>query len=120
MTDEEENTGGHASAIWNFQGFEKISPTSKEGKGRYYDLKNIMDRVEKVGKDPKTFLPKKHEEYQSLDNGVMQKYRDLKQDAIQFCADSFIKNTEKMYPYNKQAVYMALRRTDNVFDITKK
>ena len=102
--------GGHKGGIWSFQGFDQIKPSSKES-GDYWDKKEMLDRAKKVNK----ILPNTQKAFDEKENGVMAKYKKIREDAMEYAIKRVIGWTNKLYPVDSKAAE-ALKTDDNRFE----
>lgn len=102
--------GGHKNAIWSFQGFSKITPTSNEIKD-FYELKDKLDKAEKLN----VSMPKTKKRYEELLNGPVEKYKKIREDCMKKAISSVIKHTNELYP-PKESDLVALKNTDERFE----
>lgn len=101
MKEVEYESGGH-KGIMTFQGFDKIQPTSKEGKSDYWKYRKILDRAKKIpGFDAEAKMPNISKKYNDLNNGVMADYEKLRSEAKSFVVDKIIEKTEKLFPVDE-------------------
>jgi hypothetical protein len=96
MEEMRDKSGGHKT-ILTVQGFNKITPTSKEGKGDFYKYKDMLNRANKLNLD----LPKMKEHFDQLDSGVMEKFRKIRSEAEKKMVSIIIGTTERMYPVDQ-------------------
>ena len=102
--------GGHKGGIWSFQGFDGIKPTSKEY-GDYFDKKSMLDKANKLNLN----LPKTQKAFDEKENGVVAKYKKIKQDCIEMAIASVIKWTNKLYPPSEENLE-PLKNNDSRFE----
>lgn len=105
-----ERNGGHKGGIWNFQGFNKITPSSKVTDEAYWKAKNIIAKnkdSEVANKVIDKRMPK------------IEEMSEIKKECMQLAMDSAIEWTNKLYPPSKEDLDK-LKTTDETFDYKKK
>ena len=101
-----ERNGGHKGGIWNFQGFNKITPPSKITDDTYWMAKKIQAK-NKNSEAAKKVLDKKSPE--------VEKYAEIKKECMHKAMNSAINWTNKLYPPSKEDLEK-LKTDDKTFE----